>query len=81
MISPDWSVRPILPAAPAGTECGGDDVVDRDEPDVSLNEDHGPEEDPELDAALDPGEDFFPVEFHPELEKHDVHEADEELMG
>ncbi len=60
---------------------GGDDVVDRDEPDVSLNEDHGPDEDPERDEALDPDEEVFDVEFDPELEKHDVHEADGELMA
>jgi len=56
-------------------------VVDRDEPDVSLNEDHGLDEDPERDEALDPDEEVFDVEFDPELEKHDVHEADRELMG
>jgi hypothetical protein len=60
---------------------GGDDVVDRDEPDVSLNEDHGLDEDPERDEALDPDEEVFDVEFDPELEKHDVHEADGELMA
>jgi hypothetical protein len=56
-------------------------VVDRDEPDVSLNEDHGLDEDPERDGALDPDEEVFDVEFDSMLEQHDVHEADVELMG
>jgi hypothetical protein len=56
-------------------------VVDRDEPDVSLNEDHGTEASEARDPALEPDEEFFPVEFHPELEKHDLHEADGRLMG
>ena len=57
-------------------------MAERNEPDVSLNEDHGPDEDPERDEALDPDEEVFEVEVNPDDEQLDVHahDADEELM-
>jgi hypothetical protein len=54
-----------------------------DEParDVSLDEDHGEDEGPEFDEALDPelGETEFVVEVDLELERRDIHEVDESL--
>ena len=49
--------------------------------DVSLEEDHGPDEGPEVDEALDPelGETQFEVEVDLELEQRDIHEADQDL--
>jgi hypothetical protein len=50
--------------------------------DVSLEEDHGDEQDePEFDEALDPelGETQFVVEVDLELEQRDIHEVDHDL--
>jgi len=49
-------------------------------PDVSLEEDHGDDDDPEIDEALDPEfEPVFEVDVNPEDETRDIHEADTEL--
>ena len=41
--------------------------MERSEPDVSLTEDHGDDDDPELDEALDPDEPVFEVDIDPEV--------------
>lgn len=49
-------------------------------PDVSLTEDHGDDDGPELDEALDANfETEFEVAFDPATEQRDIHEVDEEL--
>jgi hypothetical protein len=50
--------------------------------DVSLDEDHGEDKDPEIDEALDPDDEpVFEVENDPRLETRDIHEIDEELRA
>jgi hypothetical protein len=49
--------------------------------DISLEEDHGDDDGPELDEALAPelGETEFAVEVDLGLEQRDIHEVDEQL--
>ena len=45
--------------------------------DVSLHEDHGEDDGPEFDEALDPEfEKVFDVDNDPKLEERDIHEVD-----
>jgi hypothetical protein len=49
--------------------------------DVSLQEDHGEDDGPEFDEALDPEfEKVFDVDNDPKLEERDIHEVDA-LLG
>jgi hypothetical protein len=55
--------------------------VNEPETEVDMEEDHGEDEGPELDEALDPelGETEFVVVFDLEGEQREIHEVDESL--